>query len=197
MSDFHQLAWTKPSSLQRLAVAPAKSKTLLDWHAPALKVAESFAEVEPLQLSQSLTLPEVERAMHDRGARYACIHDIDGELVGVMQARELHSRQCTAVAGLLQLSWAELPVQYVMQSVKALPVLTYQQVVTAQIGDIAATLQAAGREFALIERGGVLWGMITAMHILQATGESIRLYPKATTFVEVFSALRHPEIADN
>ncbi|HET8816938.1 MAG TPA: hypothetical protein VFM61_05760 [Pseudidiomarina sp.] len=197
MSDFHQLAWTKPSSLQRLAVAPAKSKTLLDWHAPALKVAESFAEIEPLQLSQSLTMPEVESAMHEHGVRYACIHDDQGEWVGIIQARELHSRHSTAVAGLLQLKWSELSVQYVMQSIKALPVLSYHQVAHAQIGDIAATLQAAGRDFALIEKGGELWGLISSMTILQRTGESIRLYPKATTFVEVFSALRHPEIADN
>lgn len=197
MSDFHQLTWTKPSSLQRLAVAPAKAKNLIDWHEPALKVAESFAENTPLQLSQSLTLPEVEREMHGHGVRFACIHDDEGQWVGLMQARELHSRQSTAVAGLLQLKWSELPVQYVMQSIKALPVLTYQQVKTAQIGDIAATLQAAGRDFALIEKSGELWGLLSSMTILQRTGESIRLYPKATTFVEVFSALRHPEIADN
>ncbi|PTB82803.1 hypothetical protein C9986_02215, partial [Pseudidiomarina aestuarii] len=59
------------------------------------------------------------------------------------------------------------------------------------------TLQAAGRDFALIEKSGELWGLLSSMTILQRTGESIRLYPKATTFVEVFSALRHPEIADN
>lgn len=197
MSDFHQLTWTKPSSLQRLAVAPAKAKNLIDWHEPALKVAEPFAEMALLQLSQSLTLPEVEREMHEHGVRFACIHDAQGEWVGIMQARELHSRHSTAVAGLLQLRWSELPVQYVMQSIKALPVLTYQQVKTAQIGDIAATLQAAGRDFALIEKSGELWGLLSSMTILQRTGESIRLYPKATTFVEVFSALRHPEIADN
>lgn len=144
-----------------------------------------------------MRLPEVEEAFDGGSARYACVIDNDGAIVGVLMARELHSRYSGSLCSLLQLPWSQIEARFLMQPLNRMPMLTLAQVQRARIGDIAATMQAASRDFVMVTNDGEIIGWIAALKILERTGESVRLYPKATTFAEVFSALRHPEIADS
>ncbi|MDN7123722.1 hypothetical protein [Pseudidiomarina terrestris] len=197
MSEFHSMVWQTTPAVLRLADAAAVKNDKLDWHAPALSVLENFTISRPLVMKGSLRLPDVEEAFASSSARYACVIDNDDAVIGVLLARDLHSRQSGALSNLLQLPWGQLEARFLMQPLQRMPTLTMAQIERARIGDIAATMQAASRDFVIVTEQDRVIGLVAALKILERTGESVRLYPRATTFAEVFSALKHPEITDS
>ncbi|MDN7137857.1 hypothetical protein J6I75_01515 [Pseudidiomarina sp. 1APP75-27a] len=197
MSEFHTLAWKNTPANLRLPEPVLVGGSKLDWHAPAITVFEDFSSNPPLVLKGSLRLPEVEAAFEGSSDRYACVLDNDAAVAGVLMARELHSRYSGSLCSLLQLPWSQIEARFLMQPLHRMPMLSLAQIQHARIGDIAATMQAASRDFVMVVSEGRIIGWIAALKIIEQTGESVRLYPRATTFAEVFSALKHPEITDS
>src|SRR5690554_945337 len=148
MSDFHALRWTTPSSDAFLPLTkPATAVHELNWHQPAELVFDAFANSTVLCLPQSMLLPEAERLLQEHGKRYAVVVSETGQTAGIILARELHNRHSVAMSQLLQLPWHELTLSYVMIEAERQPMITFKQLTQAKIGDMAATLQAAGRDF--------------------------------------------------
>lgn len=198
MSEFHALRWTTPTHDSFIAMPTTQSTvTRVDWYQPGNLVLDRFNQSVVLQIPRSMPLAEVEQRMLAATKRYAVVVDDNQTVVGLLQARDLHSRHAGSVGQLLQLSWHELNAGYVMQEAERQPMITEQQLNHARIGDLAATMQAAGRDFIWVTRADEIIGVVSSLTIMAKTGESVRLYPKADTFAEVFQALKHPEILDN
>lgn len=196
MATFHALDWHHAQAGVRLPENPLKPTQRLNWHHAASAALEHFQK-QSLVLSESTRLPDAEARINQNGNRYVCILDAQRNLSGMLLARELHSRHTGALSSALQLPWSQIEVRHVMVPITQLPVIERAQLEHARIGDIAATMQAATRDFVLVEDQGHLIGFIASLHILELTGESVRLYPRATTFAEVFTALKHPEITES
>lgn len=196
MATFHALDWHRAQAGVRLPDTKVKPLQPLTWHHAASAVLEKFQQ-QSLVLSESTRLPEAEERLNQTGNRYVCILDAQKNLSGLLLTRELHSRHTGALSSALQLPWSQIELRHVMIPITQLPVIEQHQVQQARIGDIAATMQAAGKDFVLVEDQGELVGFIASLRILELTGESVRLYPRATTFAEVFTALKHPEITDS
>lgn len=194
MAGFHALQWHHAAADATLEQSQPLEK--LSWHAPAALVMESFHDQVTL-FSESTRLPDAERQFERSDTRYAGVTNANHQLSGMLLARELHSRQSGALSTALQLPWTQVEVKHLMEPIERLPVVDRAQLRQAKIGDIAATMQAAGKNFVVVEEAGTIVGFVSSLRILAATGESVRLYPKATTFVEVFTALKHPEITDS
>ncbi|KFZ29759.1 hypothetical protein IDAT_01265 [Pseudidiomarina atlantica] len=196
MASFHVLSWHPAEiSTRLLQSASASTDTKLSWHAAAPAVFESLA-AQNILLTESMRLPEAEELLLKHNLRYACVIDAQKSFTGLLLTRELHSRHSGALCSALQLPWAQLEVRHLMQPLTQLPVVNEANFRKAKIGDIAATMQAVGKDFVLVENVQGLSGFVSSLKVLQLTGESVRLYPKATTFAEVFSALKHPEITE-
>lgn len=195
MAGFHALQWHHATTADA-TLEPSQPIEQLSWHAPAELVMESFHDHVTL-FPESTRLPEAEQRFERNDTRYAGVLNANQKLSGMLLARELHSRQSGALSTALQVPWSQVEVKHLMEPIERLPVLDRGQLRQAKIGDIAATMQAAGKNFVVIEANGAIVGFISSLRILAATGESVRLYPKATTFVEVFTALKHPEITDS
>lgn len=193
MADFHALRWATATSATFLPAAVYAAPAVLDWHQPAAAVVEQWQAPSVLRINESLLLPEAEALLSKQASRYAVVLGTDNQVSGIVMSSDLRSRQTLAIANLLQLPWHELQVSYVMQPANLLPVIHPHDLANARIGDLAATMQASGRD--------VLWvgdtdaqtfsGVITSLHIMAATGESVRLYPQVNTFADVFQALHH------
>ncbi len=196
MSEFHSLAWKNAAHSVRLPTAPSLTTAQLDWHAPALEVVEDFTRNPPLVIKGSARLPDVEQCFDRSAARYACVVDESATVTGVLMARDLHSRHSGSLCSLLQLPWSQIEARFLMQPLNRMPMLTRNQLDHARIGDICATMQTAGRDFVMVTENDTVMGCIASLKILERTGESVRLYPKATSFADVFNALKHPEISD-
>lgn len=196
MATFHALDWHHAQAGARLPNSTAKATQLLNWHHDASAVLEHFQQ-QPLVLNESTRLPEAEERLNQTGNRYVCILDAQKNLAGLLLTRELHSRHTGALSSALQLPWSQIEVRHVMVPITQLPVIERAQLAHARIGDIAATMQVTGKDFVLVEELGELIGFVASLKILEVTGESVRLYPRATTFAEVFTALKHPEITES
>ncbi|WP_411358406.1 CBS domain-containing protein [Pseudidiomarina salilacus] len=196
MASFHALSWHPAEiSTRLLHSANATANAKLSWHAAASSVFESLAE-QNILITESTRLPEAEELLQKHNLRYACVIDAQKNFTGVLLTRELHSRHSGALCSALQLPWTQLEVRHLMQPLTQLPVVSERAFVNAKIGNIAATMQAVSKDFVLVENAEGLQGFVSSLKVLQVTGESVRLYPKATTFAEVFSALKHPEITE-
>lgn len=192
MSEFHTLQWNQVSAEQCLSVAKPKPP-LLDWYQSATHVIERVESSQLLMLPMSLGVVEAEKILNQSERRYAMVVDAEQQIVGVILTREIHGRQSHVIANLLQVSWQELTVGYLMTPIQRLPAISLQQTMTAKIGDIAATIQDAGSDFLLIMNETELYGVVVSLKILAVTGESVRLYPKATSFADVFNVIKHSE----
>lgn len=192
MSEFHTLQWNQVSAEQCLSVAKPKPP-LLDWHQSATHVIERVESSQLLMLPMSLGVVEAEKILNQSERRYAMVVDAEQQIVGVILTREIHGRQSHVIANLLQVSWQELTVGYLMTPIQRLPAISLQQTMAAKIGDIAATIQDAGSDFLLIMNETELYGVVVSLKILAVTGESVRLYPKATSFADVFNVIKHSE----
>lgn len=198
MSDFHALRWTTPSSDTFLPLAqPQTAIHDLNWHQPAELVFDRFADDAILRLPQSMLLPDAEHLLHEHDKRYAVVTTEVGQTVGIILTRDLHNRHSVAMSQLLQLPWQELTLSHVMIEARRQPMITDQQLKQAKIGDIAATLQAAGRDFIWITDGKNLLGLVSSLTVLARTGESVRLFPRAETFSEIFKALKHTHLIES
>lgn len=196
MATFHALDWHHAEAGVSVPTTPVKTAPQLNWHHAATAALEHFQQ-QALVLSESTRLPEAEERINQTGHRYVGILDAEKNLSGILLARELHSRHTGALSSALQLPWRQIEVRHVMVPITQLPVIERRQLATARIGDIAATMQAAAKDFVLVEDEGQLVGFIASLRILELTGESVRLYPRANTFAEVFTALKHPEITES
>lgn len=194
MSEFHALRW-EPTPAEKFLPLPEKSAmpAHLDWHQSALHVIDKVNSSQLAVIPMSLSVSDAENLLSRTDKRYAAVVDSENTIVGVLMARDLHGRQSGVVANLLQLPWHELTVGYLMTPLRKLPSITSAQAKVARIGDIAATMQEAGCDFIAVTEDDSLYGMFVSLKILAVTGESVRLYPRATSFAEVFSAIRHAE----
>lgn len=194
MSEFHALRWA-PVPADNFLPLPEKctAPTYLDWHQSATHVVDKLNSLQLAVLPMSMGVGDAEQLLSRTDKRYAAVVDSENTIVGVLMARDLHGRQSGVIANLLQLPWHELTVGYVMTPLRRLPSITLAQVKNSRIGDIAATMQEAGCDFIVITESNALHGMIVSLKILAVTGESVRLYPRATSFAEVFSAIKHSD----
>lgn len=196
MSNFHSLTWAKSGSEFIVPITSPQAAAALDWHAKATYVLEALQSTEVLKIPADMTLPEAERLFNQYRQRYAVVVNADGQALGIFPSSELHGRQSVTLSNLLQLPWNDLMVSYLMVPLEQIPVLTEQQLRTARIGDIAATMQSAGKDYLWIRNQHGIMGLISAFKILAMTGESVRLSPRAVTFIEIFKALRYADETD-
>lgn len=198
MSEFHALHW---ESAPHTHFLPLPRENLehkrLDWHQSAQHVVDELHDKALVLLTPQMPVVDAEAIFNASEQRYGVVIDDTRQVVGVLMARELHGRHSGVIANLLQLPWHELTVGYLMRPISQIPVLNAQQVATAKIGDIAATMQAAGSDFIVITTDSRISGIVVSLKIMAVTGESIRLYPRATTFAEVFNAIKHPDSVGN
>src|SRR5690606_2707434 len=110
-------------------------------------VLEALQSTEVLKIPATMTLPDAERLFNQYRQRYAVVVNSDGQALGIFACSELHGRQSVTLSHLLQLPGNELMVSYLMVTVEQIPVLTEHQLRTARIGDIAATMRTAGKDY--------------------------------------------------
>ncbi|WP_417658292.1 hypothetical protein [Pseudidiomarina sp.] len=198
MSEFHALHWESSPHTHFLPLPKEQLRQKrLDWHQSARYIVDELHDNALVLLTPQMPVLEAESVFNASEQRYGVVIDDNRQVVGVLMARELHGRHSGVIANLLQLPWHELTVGYLMRPISQIPVLSSQQIKTAKIGDIAATMQAAGSDFIVITTDNRISGIAVSLKIMAVTGESIRLYPRATTFAEVFNAIKHPDSVGN
>lgn len=198
MSEFHALHWESSPHTHFLPLPKQQlDQKRLDWHQSAHHIVDELHDNAVVLLTPQMPVLEAEALFNASEQRYGVVIDDNRQVIGVLMARELHGRHSGVIANLLQLPWHELTVGYLMRPINQIPVLNSHQVRAAKIGDIAATMQEAGSDFIVITTDNSISGIAVSLKVMAVTGESIRLYPRATTFAEVFNAIKHPDSVEN
>ncbi|RUO25975.1 hypothetical protein CWE09_04405 [Aliidiomarina minuta] len=195
MNHYTSLSWSAVSDHAPLC-APQMTEEKLSWNEGALNVLDDFTQHAPLQIKTSTELGEARDLMQSRESRYACVLDNQGELVGILAARDLRGRRAGQFAHELRIAFNEVPVRHLMKSVASLPLVSREQLLYAQIGDAVATLQKSGKDFLLVQERGHIQGLISSLGITDKTGESVHVYHHASSFAEILHAVKHAEEID-
>ncbi|RUO31447.1 hypothetical protein CWE12_00125 [Aliidiomarina sedimenti] len=191
MSHYTSLSWAAMPA--QLPLAKLNARTKLSWNEPARMVLDNFSDQDPLHVHTSTKLKHADAIMDGAGARYICVFDHQQRLTGVLALRDLHGRQAVRLAKELSIAHDDLSVDYLMKPISQLPLITYQQLERARIGDVVATLQKSGQDFLLVQEEGQIVGLVSSLNIVERTGESVQVRHHVESFVDILHAIKHSD----
>ncbi len=191
LSDFHPLprhTLEAGAGLTRADRANYRQTRLSD---PAIEVMTDLRHVAPVTVGAEASLRVAENTMMHRGVRLLFVVDADSTLLGLVTCYDLLGekplQQIDRVGGTRE----DLRVRDIMTPHDQLEALTLADVLTARVGHIIATLQASGRQHALVvEREHASgWervrGIFSSSQIARQIGMEIPISRKAETFAEI------------
>jgi len=163
-------------------------------NSPAVDVMTDLAKIPAATIGAEASLEEANRSMLARGVRLLVVADDDGRITGLVTTVDIHGEKAMRVAQARQAAHAELRVTEVMVPVEKVEALSFDAVRKATVGNIVATLTAAGRAHALVldrTHSGrqVLRGIFSVTQIARQLGQPIHTYEVAHTFAEIEAVL--------
>jgi CBS-domain-containing membrane protein len=157
---------------------------------PALSVMTDFATVSALTILPLESIEVARTRMIHHGVRSLLVSDDQHHILGVITANDLSGERPMHVIRTQGIRHAEVLVKDIMTPRENLEVLCMADLQVAKVGDIVSTLQAQGRQHALVvERGAdqsqKLRGLFSASQIGRQLGKAIHTVPIARTFAEL------------
>ncbi|RUO81269.1 hypothetical protein CWI84_00465 [Idiomarina tyrosinivorans] len=195
MSEFHTLSWSAVAEAYPMVVDDV-TPDRIDWHELGERVIDDFTRKAPLQVRDNTTLGKAETLLKTAKARYACVLNSNDELIGVVALRDFHSRKAVQLGQQTHTPWHDVLVSELMTPLRQLPQVEVSRARRARIGDLAATLQASGRDFIVLHNDGKVAGLVSSLRIAQLTGESVNVYHTASSFAEILTAVNHSDTRD-
>lgn len=176
--------------------ADAQSPKPIRIDSPALEVMTDLRKVQAATIGSGQRISLATQIMIARRVRLLLVAEPNGLIVGLISARDtmgekpvklLQERRDTRFEALL--------VSDLMVPRKAIDVLDFEVVKRAQVGSVIETLQASGRQHALVvERDAALdteivRGIFSATQIARQLGVPVPISDVASTFAEISEAL--------
>jgi CBS-domain-containing membrane protein len=171
---------------------PLPEKVTLDD--PALQVLTDFRRVTAIIILAGDTLDEAHSRMIKRGVRLLLVVDQNRKVTGLITANDIFGEKPMQVIAHRGVRREELLVRDIMTPQERLQVLNLEDVRAANVGHIVATLEAAGRQHAMVvevdaEGQQTVRGMFSATQIARQLGVSIQTTQVAHTFSEIEAML--------
>lgn len=161
---------------------------------PAVEVMTDLTRVTAIIILAGDTVDEAHRRMIQRGVRLLLVVDQDRRMQGVITANDVLGEKPVQTAVERGIQREEVLVRDVMTPRQRLQVLDMEQVRSAKVGHVVATLKQAGRQHSLVvdrnEQGRQrLRGIFSATQVARQLGVSIQTSAIANTFAEIESML--------
>jgi CBS domain-containing protein len=172
-----------------LETAPVKADT------PAIEVMTDLRVVPVATIRGDATLAQATRQMITRGVRLLIVVAFGGVVEGLITAADTASERAINLAQQHGRTPGELTVADLMVPRASIDVLDIATVLRADVGDVVATLKAAGRQHALVvDRERVtgeafVRGIFSATQIGRRLGVPVVIFETANTFAQIESAL--------
>lgn len=163
---------------------------------PATDVMTDFTRVLPVTIAGSDTIDQAHQHMIRCGVRLLLVVDKDRKVEGVITAEDVLGEGPLQVGALQGIHHDEVLVRHIMVPCRRLQVINMDQVRSAVVGHVVATLRLTGRQHALVvERsdGGdiLLRGIFSAVRIARQLDIPIQGSMRAGTFAELEARLMH------
>jgi CBS-domain-containing membrane protein len=163
--------------------------------APALEVMTDLTQVIAATVHPSTTLRQAEQIMVLRGVRMLFVATDRPAFVGLITTTDLHGDRQMSLIHERNLRYDELCVADVMTGLSMLDALDFDQVRSATVGQVIATLQRCGRNHLLVVENASPYsprrvrGVISRAQIERQSGLTITVTPIASSFSEIERAL--------
>ena len=156
----------------------------------ALSVMTDFSQVTAQTIPAMESIEAAREKMIHHGVRMLLVCDDQSQILGIITATDLTSERPIWIIQSQGIRHADVLVKDIMTPRERLEVLCIDDLQTAKVGDIVATLQGQGRQHALVverqsDRGQVLRGMFSASQIGRQLDMPIHTVPMARTFADI------------
>ena len=161
---------------------------------PALQVMTDFQIITAYTIFPLETIEDARAKMIHRGVRMLLVVDDMNHILGLITATDLTGEKPMQVVRNQGIRHSDVLVKDIMTPQERLEVLCMDDVRTACVGDVVATLTAHGRQHALVvdraaDRGQMLRGMFSVSQIGALLGSSVEPIAVARTFAEIGAEL--------
>lgn len=163
---------------------------------PAVHCMTDFRQVTAVTTDMTKTIDDALERMRKRRVRLLLVTNEEGNVFGLITARDIQGGKPVKLAQKLGYTPQELVVRDLMTLKGRLDVLYYEDVLEAKVGHIVATLRETDRQHALVvdkdpTRDGRLAvrGLISLAQIGRQMGLDLDTAERATTFAELEAAL--------
>jgi CBS-domain-containing membrane protein len=162
---------------------------------PALEVMTDFSKVTAYTISPLETIEAARLRMIHHGVRMLLVVDEQNLILGLITATDLTSEKPMQVIQTQGIRHSDVLVKDIMTPRERLEVICIDDLKTAVVGDVVATLQAQGRQHALVadrhaDRSQTLRGLFSASQIGRLLGMPIQTPSVARTFADIGAALK-------
>lgn len=161
---------------------------------PAVMVMTDLRCVPAATIRATDTVQEAQRRMSERRVHSLFVVDGERNIAGVITSTDLQSEKPMQVIAQRGCSWRDILVSDIMTPQRQLEALDMEDVATASVGRIIATLKASGRQHAMAieydQRGRArIRGLFSARQIERQVGTPILTTEIAHNFSEIVSLL--------
>jgi CBS-domain-containing membrane protein len=174
--------------------ATGQSEARLALESPARDLMTDFMIVPPATIESGATIEEANQSMIRRAVRSLLVTDPSRRVLGIITANDLLGERPVRVALERKIAHTEVLVRDVMTPAERLEALRIEDVESAKVGHIVATLAHTGRQHTLVVQSGpdgeTVRGIFSLTHIAAALGMALQAPEIANTFADVEAALR-------
>lgn len=161
---------------------------------PALDVMTDFSLVAPATIERSASLATANDYMVTRGVRSLFVVAPDGRLTGLITTTDLLGERPVRASHARGVKRHELAVGDVMTPAEDIVALKLEDVRSAKVGHVVASLKQAGRHHELVAEtlpGGAvrIRGMYSVSQIARQLGMPLQISELARTFAEIEQVL--------
>lgn len=164
---------------------------------PALAVMTDLGQVTAITIDPEASIENAMRVMVRRNVRLLFAVNVDNEILGLVTATDLLGEKPIQHLREHGGRRADIQVRDLMTPHERLEVIDFEDVRSAKVGHVLATLHRSGRQHALVaERpcGGAVRvrGIFATSQLARQLGESVQTNPVVHTFAEIEAALNGP-----
>jgi CBS domain containing-hemolysin-like protein len=161
---------------------------------PAASVMTDFTIVTAYTVFPLENIEAAREKMIHRGVRMLLVVDDLNHILGLITSTDLTSEKPMQVVQTQGIRHSDVLVKDVMTPREKLEVLCMDELQTARVGDIIATLKTHGRQHALVvertaDRSQILRGMFSVSQISRQLGTQVETTGVASTFAELGAEL--------
>lgn len=161
---------------------------------PAISVMTDFSVVTAYTIFALETIEDARAKMIHRGVRLLLVVDEQNHILGLITATDLTSEKPMQIIQNQGIRHSDVMVKDIMTPRERLEVLCMDDVQKASVGDVVQTMQAQGRQHALVidrlpDRSQILRGMFSASLLGRMLGTPLQTMAVARTFADIGSQL--------
>ncbi len=161
---------------------------------PAISVMTDLRSVSVVNVRAKTSLDKANAKMIRYGVRTLLVLDEDDKVTGLLTATDVLGEKPVRFLQEVGGTHADILVRDVMTVQRDLKVLKLDDVLAARVGDVLATLKAAGRQHAMVVEGSAdgsqtVRGLFSATQIARQLGVQLKTAEVAKVFTEIEAAV--------